>query len=110
MMENISLQVNGTCIERVNKVLGVMVDNLLTFKPHVKLVQKKVARSVSILWKVQKYLNQKSLMTLYTALVAPHLSYCSEIWGLTYKSITQPLFRLQKKALRIIHCCTQSAY
>ena len=40
MMENINVEVNGTSIEGVNehKVLGVIIDNLMTFRPHVKLV------------------------------------------------------------------------
>ena len=35
-------------------------------------------------------------------LILPYLQYCSIIWASTYTSHLQPLFRLQKKALRII--------
>ena len=35
-------------------------------------------------------------------LILPYLQYCSIIWASTYSSHLQPLFRLQKKALRII--------
>ena len=40
--------------------------------------------------------------TLYNSLILPYLQYCSIIWASTYSSHLQPLFRLQKKALRII--------
>lgn len=105
MKEKINLQVNGVEIERVNeyKVLGVIIDNLLTWKPHVKTLQRKLAKSVSILWKMQKLLNQNSLKTIYSTLITPHLHYCAEVWGHTYKNTLEPLFKLQKRAIRIIH-------
>ena len=43
-----------------------------------------------------------TLCTLYNSLILPYLQYCAIIWASTYTSHLQPLFRLQKKALRII--------
>ncbi len=110
--KNINIQVNGINIKRVNeyKVLGVMIDNLLSWRPHVNQLQSKLARSVSVLWKAQKILNHKSLQTIYSALVAPHLQYCAEVWGHTYKTVIDPLFKIQKKALRIIHYAKYRAH
>ena len=42
------------------------------------------------------------LKCLYHSQVLSHLTYCLSIWGLTYPTILQPLFVLQKRALRII--------
>ncbi len=46
--KNINIQVNGKNIERVNeyKVFRVMIDNLLTWRPHMNQLQSKLARSV----------------------------------------------------------------
>ena len=103
--KSINLNVDDTMIERVNehKILGVTVDCLLTWKPHVKQIQGKIAKSVSILWKTQKLLNLPSLKTIYTALITPHMQYCAEVWGHSYKGTLEPLVKLQKKALRIIY-------
>ena len=35
-------------------------------------------------------------------MVLPYLSYCAEVWGSNYKTTTQSLFILQKRAIRII--------
>ena len=43
----------------------------------------------------------QALHTLYQSLVEPHMSYCCEIWGSTYKSVKK-LFLLQIKAIQII--------
>lgn len=109
---NISIKVNGEIIERVreNKVLGVIFDDMLNWKPHIRHLKSKLARSVSILWKAQKLLNQKTLYLLYCALVSPHLQYCAEVWGNTYKGCTLPLMKLQKRALRILHYANYRAH
>ena len=44
----------------------------------------------------------KTLLDLYYALVYPFLTYCLIAWGNTYQTSLQPLFVLQKKAIRII--------
>ena len=44
---------------------------------------------------------------VYFALVHPHLNYCITTWGGTSQSTLLPLFRLQKKIIRII---THSPY
>ena len=42
------------------------------------------------------------LLSLHYALVEPFSNYCKIAWGNTYQTTLQPLFILQKKALRII--------
>lgn len=101
----IQVQINGVHIERVfeNKFLGVIIDDKICWKPHIKHVQSKLSRSISVLAKAKHILDQKSLHILYCSLVLPYLDYCAEIWGNTYKSTLQPLCILQKRAVRIVH-------
>ena len=42
------------------------------------------------------------LKVFYNAHVLPHLMYCSPIWCSTYPTHLLPLFRLQKKIIRIV--------
>ena len=51
---------------------------------------------------ITSYVNSKTLLDLYYALVYPFLTYCIIAWGNTYQTSLQPLFVLQKKAIRII--------
>ena len=39
---------------------------------------------------------------LYNSLFVPYLTYCSEIWGNTYKTNINCVYLLQKKVLRIV--------
>jgi len=70
-------------------------------------VKKKEAKGVGILSKAKKVLNLKALRTLYYSFVYPYLDYCIEVWGSACKKHIDTLFRMQKKAIRLI---TMSAY
>ena len=43
-----------------------------------------------------------TLKTIYSAFVIPHLSYGIEVWHSAYKNVTEPIFVLQKKAIRAV--------
>lgn len=98
------LMINEVEIERVStiKFLGVVIDNNLNWKPHISYIKNKISKSVAILYKVKDFLNEKSLYTLYCSLVLPYINYCVEVWGNTYKTNINPIFQLQKRAIRIV--------
>ena len=51
--------------------------------------------------RVKLVLNGPAMYALYCSLILPYLSYCCEVWGNTYHTKIQPLFILQKRAIRI---------
>ena len=74
----------------------------LSWQAHIKAISSKIAKSTGIIIKSRQFFLSNTLCTLYNSLILPYLQYCSIIWASTYSSHLQPLFRLQKKALRII--------
>lgn len=98
------LLINDVEVEQVShtKFLGVIIDNKICWKPHIKHIQAKLSRSISVLSKAKHFLPSKSLRVLYCSLILPYLEYCVEIWGNTYKTSLQPLCKIQKKAIRMI--------
>ena len=71
----------------------------LNWKHHVV---KKIRRSTGILSKLHYYVGLDILLSLYYALIYPFLTYGIIIWGNTYKTTLQPIFILQKRAMRLI--------
>ena len=61
------LKISGVKIDLVDrtKFLGVIIDNNLTFNPHILYIKGKIARGVGILNKCKRYLNTSTLITLY---------------------------------------------
>lgn len=103
--KDVRINVEGVSIERVyeTKFLGVTVNHKICWKSHIKKISTKISRNIAIIAKLRYFLSNNSLHTLFCSLALPYLSYCAEVWGNTYRSSLQPLFRLQKRAIRIIH-------
>ena len=91
-------------IKRVKFVnfLGVLLDEHLSWKYHFSELSKKLARTCGMLFKTRNLLQVDVLLCLYNALFLSFLQYGLIFWGQTYASYTEPIFRLQKKAVRAI--------
>ena len=57
-----------------NKCLGVVIDNSLHWKEHIKTALAKVSKAIGFLRHAKAFLPQETLNTLYTGTVEPHLS------------------------------------
>ena len=101
---DIGVKINDVSIKRVEctKFLGVLIDNKLTWKEHIINVKGKLSKSLAILYRCSKLIDENALRTLYCSLFLAYLNYCCEVWGTTYKSNLRCLVILQKKAIRII--------
>ena len=82
--------------------LGVILDENLTWKPHIANVSRKISKSIGIIYKARFCLPTTSLCTLYFCLVYPYLVNCISVWESTYPSNLNRIFLLQKKVIRII--------
>ena len=92
-------------IERVKqyKYLGVMLDEKLTWKPHLKLIKSKLSKSLGLLYRNRRYLDKRSLMLIFHSLFCSHLSYGILCWGRCSRSSMQPLQVLLNKAIKCIN-------
>ena len=84
------------------KFLGVMIDENLTWKTHVELVENKISKSIEILFKASRSLNSKSLRSIYFALVHPYINYANIAWASTNKTYLKRILGKQKQAARIM--------
>ena len=96
--------VNNIKIEKTQqaKFLGVIIADNLSWQPHIDYISKKVSKSIGILYRLSKYVNRATLISLYYSLIYSYIIYCNEIWGLGYATHRKKLFSLQKRAVRII--------
>ena len=99
-INNVSIHNTALTQVRQTNFLGICVDDLLSWKPHIQLTCRKLARSIGILRKVNKHFSRSIRLQLYKSFVIPYLNYGITIWGAAYKTSLEPLFILQKKALK----------
>jgi len=95
---------DGCKLNRVCKAtfLGITIDENLTWKNHITDICSKCSRSIGVLNKVKSFLPKRSLHQLYCSLVLPYINYGILLWGNASKECLNKVFRLQKRALRII--------
>ena len=102
----LALEINNVVLPRVaaTKCLGSIIDDKLSWKPHIQSVKSKLSSVLSIMYKASKLIHRPTagMYTLYCSLFHPYLSYCNEMWGNTYTSNVKCLFTLQKKTIRLI--------
>ena len=62
------------------KLLGVIIDNSLSFKAHIQEICRKVNAKVSILRRVRKLIPSDIMIKLYKAFILPHFEYASPLF------------------------------
>ena len=70
------------------KILGVFLDENLTFDYHFKITNAKIAKSLYSLRNAKNILTSDGLKSLYYALIHPHFLYCLPVTGCTSKKKT----------------------
>ena len=97
-IQNIDIEVTNKC-----KFLGVIIDDKLLWKDHINYISNKISKSIGIL-KFLRYIYPKPILRMiYMSLIYSYLNYCNLIWGSASMTALEPIFLLQKKAVRIIN-------
>ena len=84
------------------RYLGLVLDNNLNFSKHIESLSLGISRNVGVLSRVSHFLPPKVLKCVYFSIVHPHFVYCIEAWYGTSKYLTNRLFSLQKRAVRLL--------
>lgn len=96
---------NNRIINRTNQhtLLGVTFGDKLTFKAHISNLILKLSRNVSLFYQIRELMPKDIyvLRIMYNSHILSHLQYCTPIWCNTYPTHLLPLFRMQKKIIRI---------
>jgi hypothetical protein len=101
---DITLKIDNLCIDKVTKTkfLGVIINEKLSWENHIQLIMNKVSKSIGILRRIQNKIPDIVLRNLYFTLVNPYFEYCNLIWATSPSGNLNKLFRLQKRAIRLI--------
>ena len=85
-----------------DKILGVFVDDYLTWSHHVKHLSKKISSSIWLLSKIKKFLTKDHRVQFYKSYIQPHIDFCNIILGSSSESNKLKIFKLQKRACKVI--------
>ena len=78
------------------------MDDHLFWADHVTYIVKKVAKYVTILYRVKECLPRFAILMVYHAITYPNFLYCCTMWGGCNKTTIKPLQKLQNKLIRVM--------
>ena len=91
-----TLKINNHDTERVHtmKFLGVLLDDNLSWKEHIKYLENKIAKNIGLMYRAKPFLDKESLLALYYSYINSHRNYANLAWSSTYltnlQKTTQP--------------------
>ena len=94
----------------LTKLLGIFIDENLTWKYHIEHVCNKVAKSIGMMYKPRNILSKRLMKHLYFSFIHSYLNYANIARASTNKWNLIPLYRHQKHAIRIINYKDRFAY
>ena len=96
-------------LEQVDQIkyFGIILDNKLSWKPHIQLICTKLSSGSWALTRLRNYVDISMLKTVYYSSIYSHLQYCITTMGLAYAIARYSLEKLHKRIIKII---TQSSY
>ena len=72
------------------------------WKDHIKMIGKKLAKNIGLLYRVKRYLDEISLKTIYFSYIYSYLNHANIAWASTLTTKLKPLVHKQKQAVRIV--------
>ena len=104
MDQQLQITINNHILERVTSTnfLGVTIDEHISWKCHIKQVERKISRIIGVLYKCRYLLNIPSMLAIYNSLIYSYLNYCNVIWGGNTVTSLERLHRYQKSFLRVL--------
>ena len=85
------------------KLLGVLIDNKLTFNEHVSKLCKRASNKLHALARISKYMTKGKLRTIMNTFFSSQFAYCPLVWMFHNQTQNNRINRLQERPLRLVH-------
>ena len=98
------LKIDGNQIKKTHnqKLLGIHIDDKLSWSTHIDNLCSTISSKISLLRQLSKYVSIDVQKKFYQGYILPLIDYGSVVWGTTTASNLDRIFKLQKRAARII--------
>ena len=89
--------------ESLVKLLGLWIDNKLTFEEHIRTLLKKGNQKLHALMRVSKYMSTEKLRLLMKTFIETQFNYCPLIWMFHSRKLNKRINSLHERALRVVY-------
>ena len=100
-----SINVNNSTMKSSDsvKLLGIDIDNKLSFRQHITNLCGRANKYTSCLYRIRKILNIDQVKLLYQAYIKSVFNYCPLIWMFCDKTSYRKIERVQKRSLTALY-------
>jgi exonuclease III len=100
----LKLKLNSKCIEHVHehKVLGVIIDDEMTWSSHISHVNKTLSRNLFLLYQLKHYVGTEARLSFYYAHILSHINYASNVWCGASANNLKLMQSLHRRAAKMI--------
>lgn len=100
----LNLKIDGHDIANVSqqKLLGLLIDDKLTWSAHIENVCSSLSSKISLLRQLANYVSAAVLKKFYQGYILPLIDYASITWSGASSANLERILKLQKRAARII--------
>ena len=88
---------------RKEKLLGVTLDNILSFAEHVSGLCSKASQKLHALARVSPYMNITKRRTIMNAFITSQFGYCPLVWMFHSHKLNNRINKIHERALRIVY-------
>ena len=98
------IQIMGHTIEETHshKVLGITIDNTLSWSEHTEALSKKVSQRIFQLSKIKHFLDRNARKQFFYAHIDSLIRYASTLWDSASANVLKSLVRLHKRAVKLV--------
>ena len=92
------------------KLLGITIDNKLTFDEHVSKLCTKASQKLHALSRVGNYMTQNQRKIIMKTFILSHFSYCPLVWMFHSRKLNNRINSIHERALRIVYRDNESTF
>ena len=110
--EEFSIRVDNLDIKnsKCQKLLGIKIDNKLTFDDHVTSICTKASQKLHALSRVRNFMTLKQAKIILKTFILSHFGYCPLVWMFHSRKLNRRINRLHERALRITYKDDKSSF
>ena len=110
--EEYSLKVESSEVKnsKSQKLLGITIDNKLTFDDHVSSICTKASQKLHALSRVSNFMTFKQRKIIMNTFISSQFGYCPLVWMFHSRKLNNRINRLHERALRVVYNDDKSSF
>ena len=103
--ESYKAKIGGHTIEssKQQKLLGVIIDNKLTFEKHLDNLCNRASQKLNALCRVSSYMSTEQKRMIMKAFINSQFGYCPLVWMNHSRKLNQRINKIHERALRVVY-------